>query len=72
MTTMLDLNQLRDEFAKHLTTNAYNRFSMDAALMHVCSVAYDHGYRDGTDSKSSPELTFTNTLAYSQTKGESS
>lgn len=43
---MLDLNQIRADFAAHLGTHAGNRHSLDAALMHVVERAYQKGLSD--------------------------
>lgn len=43
---MLDLNQIRADFAAHLGTHAGNRHSLDAALMHVVEAAYQQGIED--------------------------
>lgn len=44
---MLDGNDLRAEFARYLTEHTHIRWGMDAALMHVCRIAYDQGLHDG-------------------------
>ena len=44
---MLDLNQLRAEFSRYLNENTATRWGLDAALMHVCRLAYEHGLREG-------------------------
>ena len=43
---MLDGNDLRAEFARYLTEHKHTRWGLDAALMHVCRIAYDQGMRD--------------------------
>ena len=43
---MLDLNQIRADFAAHLGTHANRRHSLDAALMHVVERAYQKGLND--------------------------
>ena len=43
---MLDGNDLRAEFARYLTEHTHTRWGLDAALMHVCRIAYDQGMRD--------------------------
>lgn len=44
---MLDLNELRDEFARYLNDNMGSRHSMDGALMHACRIAYERGLLHG-------------------------
>ena len=44
---MLDGNDLRAEFARYLTEHTHTRWGLDAALMHVCRIAYDQGLKDG-------------------------
>jgi len=46
---MLDLNQVRADFAAHLAANASTRHSLDAALMHVVERSYQRGLEDGAD-----------------------
>jgi hypothetical protein len=43
---MLDLNQIRADFAAFLACNANRRHSLDAALMHVVEQAYQQGLED--------------------------
>ena len=43
---MLDLNQVRADFANYLASNASKRHSLDAALMHVVQAAYQKGLED--------------------------
>jgi hypothetical protein len=43
---MLDGNDLRAEFARYLTEHTHTRWGLDAALMHVCRIAYDQGMKD--------------------------
>lgn len=43
---MLDLNQVRADFATFLAGNADKRHSLDAALMHVVEAAYQKGLAD--------------------------
>ncbi len=43
---MLDLNQVRADFAQYLASNANKRHSLDAALMHVVQAAYQKGIAD--------------------------
>ena len=43
---MLDLNQVRADFATYLASNANKRHSLDAALMHVVQKAYQKGMAD--------------------------
>ena len=43
---MLDLNQIRADFAEFLASNASKRHSLDAALMHVVEGAYQKGLYD--------------------------
>ena len=40
---MIDGNQLREEFGRYLAEHKATRWGMDAALMHVCKIAYDAG-----------------------------
>lgn len=47
---MLDGNDLRAEFARYLTEHTHTRWGLDAALMHVCRIAYDQGLQDGRAS----------------------
>lgn len=58
---MLDLNHLRAEFARYLATNTETRWGMDAALMHVCRMAYEAGRADAGASHE-PVLIKTNGL----------
>lgn len=44
---MIDGNQLREEFGRYLAEHKATRWGMDAALMHVCKIAYDAGKTDG-------------------------
>lgn len=44
---MLDLNELRDEFARYLNDNTGQRHSMDGALLHACRIAYERGLLHG-------------------------
>lgn len=47
---MLDLNQIRSTLAEYLADHATHRHSLDAAVMHVVEIAYQHGMRDaGSD-----------------------
>lgn len=48
---MLDLNQVRAEFAEYLASNANKRHSLDAALMHVVEAAYQKGMADAAMPK---------------------
>ena len=43
---MLDINQIRADFAGYLQAHAASRHSLDAALMHVVEMAYRQGYTD--------------------------
>jgi len=43
---MLDLNQVRADFADYLVDHAGVRHSLDAALMHVVEQAYQQGLAD--------------------------
>ncbi len=43
---MIDGNQLREEFGRYLAEHKATRWGMDAALMHVCKIAYDAGKGD--------------------------
>lgn len=44
---MLDLNQIRREFADHLAADP-TRFRMDSALAHVVTLAYQQGIKDAS------------------------
>ena len=44
---MIDGNKLREEFGRYLAEHKSTRWGMDAALMHVCKIAYDAGKADG-------------------------
>ena len=44
---MLMLDQIREEFAKHLSEDPTGRWRMDAALAHVATMAYEKGLEDG-------------------------
>lgn len=43
---MIDGNLLRAEFARYLHEHTHTRWGVDAALMHVCRMAYDQGLKD--------------------------
>lgn len=43
---MLMLDQIREEFAKHLSEDPTGRWRMDAALAHVATMAYEQGLKD--------------------------
>jgi len=43
---MICLDQLREEFARYLAEHTETRWGMDAALMHVCRIAYEQGRAD--------------------------
>ena len=61
---MLDLNNIRKEFADYLASNANKRHSLDAALMYVVEKAYIKGYHDAETScntSNSNDLTVTYT-----------
>lgn len=45
---MLDLNQVRADFANYLASNANKRHSLDAAMMHVVQAAYQKGMADAS------------------------
>lgn len=47
---MLDGNRLRAEFARYLTEHTHTRWGLDAALMHVCRIAYEQGMIDAVSS----------------------
>lgn len=54
---MLDLNQVRADFAAFLVDHAGHRHSLDAALMHVVERAYQQGIADAVlipDAVSAP------------------
>ena len=42
----LYLDDIRKKFAEHLTSNSSTRFSMDKALAHVVTLAYQRGIED--------------------------
>jgi len=44
---MLLLDDLREQFATFLLANAKAKFRMDAALVHVVTLAYEQGLKDG-------------------------
>lgn len=46
---MLDGNDLRAEFARYLNGHTHIWWGMDAAMMHVCRIAYDQGMKGRTD-----------------------
>lgn len=48
---MLDLNQVRAEFAEYLASNANKRHSLDAAIMHVVERAYQRGMEDAANKE---------------------
>lgn len=48
---MLDLNDIRAQFAAFLASNANKRNSLDAALMHVVEQAYQRGIADGIEQE---------------------
>ena len=50
---MLDLNDVRAQFAAYLDSNANKRHSLDAALMHVVEQAYQRGMKDGKEEQES-------------------
>lgn len=51
---MIDINQIRADFARYLAEHAATRHSLDAALMHVVERAYQQGIRDGADDMETP------------------
>jgi len=44
---MLDLNQLRRQFAEQLADKDFDKGSFDAALFSVARIAYEKGLEDG-------------------------
>ena len=44
---MLLLDDIREQFATFLLANAKAKFRMDAALVHVVTLAYEQGLKDG-------------------------
>lgn len=48
---MIDGNQLREEFGRYLAEHKATRWGMDAALMHVCKIAYDAGKADAVSDR---------------------
>lgn len=48
---MIDLNEVRAMFAKHMAENHAQRFSFDAALFHVAKEIYNKGLEDGLKQK---------------------
>lgn len=53
---MIDGNLLRAEFAKYLNEHTHTRWGLDAALMHVCRMAYEQGAIDGRESRTTGVL----------------
>lgn len=47
---MIDGNELRAAFAEYLSTHTHTRWGLDAALMHVCKIAYEQGLKDGASA----------------------
>lgn len=47
---MLNLDDIRNEFARFLADNPDARWRMDAALAHVVKIAYQIGIKDGIAS----------------------
>ena len=47
MTTPLTLDEMREEFAKFLSSDPKARWRLDAALAHVVQIAYQRGLDDG-------------------------
>lgn len=41
------LDEIRAEFARHLSEDPTGRWRMDAALAHVATMAYQKGLEDG-------------------------
>lgn len=44
---MIDGDELRAAYARYLNEHTHTRWGLDAALMHVCKIAYQHGVTDG-------------------------
>lgn len=51
---MLDLNQLRTLFAEKVLENAGEKGSLDAALLLVCTIAYNRGLEDAAQKEPRP------------------
>lgn len=51
---MLDLNEVRQEFAQHLAQAPTARWRMDSALAHVATMAYAAGAADATGADARP------------------
>lgn len=49
---MIDINEVRKQFAEYLNQNADRRRSLDSALMHVVELAYLQGMADAKGSQS--------------------
>ena len=43
---MFDLTNLRREFGRYLDTHTHVRWGLDAALMHVCTLAFNAGMKE--------------------------
>lgn len=55
---MIDINQIRADFAAYLAEHAATRHSLDAALMHVVGAAYRKGLEDGMAAAQPDETPF--------------
>lgn len=51
---MLNLDDMRYEFAEFLGKDATARWRMDAALAHVITLAYYKGFKDGQQPTEPP------------------
>ena len=47
---MIDLDQVRKEFAEFLQSDPQGRWRMDAALAHVITKAYEQGLKDANQA----------------------
>lgn len=43
---MLDLDEMREEFSRHLAANTDQRWRLDASLAHVVTLAYRRGMEE--------------------------
>lgn len=58
---MLDLDEIRAEFARHLMENTAQRWRLDASVAHVVRLAYEKGMADAMSNPASqPSGSLTN------------
>ena len=50
---MLDLDEIRAEFARHLMENTAQRWRLDASVAHVVRLAYEKGMADAMSNPAS-------------------